>query len=138
MSERLTEQVWFKDVKGNTVGHLNANGFEYFIKDNVSQQKVVNKLGQFEDLMEENKFDSLAQLHEYISNLQDTTDCSCYVDELRKENKKLKQELHGYKNRWEKLERYITDRHNIEEKNAVAMTDILYKMRELEKESEDD
>lgn len=47
-------------------------------------------------------------------------------------------ELEAIKSRWEKLERYITDKHNVEEENAVAMTDILLKMQELKKESEDE
>lgn len=64
---RLTEQVRFKDIKGDVVGHLNSNGFEYFVKQDISQQLVVNKLGQLEDVLEEFGIESAEELRERLA-----------------------------------------------------------------------
>lgn len=130
MSERLTEQVWFKDVEGNTVGHFNANGFEYFVKDNVSQQKVVNKLGQFEDFMEEYGFDSIESLKKLID--EDTERMRSVLDH---EN-----ELKSYKKSWNTLKGFIFNRQYCSgyEVQTKLILDILDKMEELEKETKDE
>lgn len=132
MSERLTEERLAEKYKSGYYGDLQH------------LDKIYIKLSEFEDFMEENKFDSLAQLNEYISNLQDLTDCSCYVDDLKKENKKLEQENQAYKKRWERLKEYIANQIMVDkqlaksdksedfEAYAIAEEDILWKMQELE------
>lgn len=69
--ERLTAEVWFKNIKGERIGELRANGFEYFLFRNVTQQEVVNKLGKIEDILEKYKIRSLDNLDFLLSKMQE-------------------------------------------------------------------
>ncbi len=93
--------------------------------------KPIEKLGQFEDFMEEFNYDSIIQLANDLKEAKVNSDTCAKLLELS--NK----ELQTYKKRWEKLKAYAC-KHFEEDEGGVALgfKKILNKMQELEKDLE--
>lgn len=111
--ERLTKQLLLRDVNGKKVGHLSANGFEYFC-ETVSQQKIVNRLGAFEDVMEKYGLNIISDIEDVFLKFKTTN-----------------QENQALKDRWEKLKDFVNEFHR--DVVAVYPKTLLKKMEELEK-----
>ena len=141
MSERLTTKFY----KNGEVSHYEVLEFETkedivsaISSDNFhsNADKAIEKLGQLEDFMEDEKLAFVADLvDEFKSNKIDK-------EVYRKKANKLEQELQSYKKRWEKLKEYINHYQDDFTWNNTLIDevqeDILDKMQELEKESEDE
>lgn len=125
--ERLTKQLLLRDVNGKKVGHLSANGFEYFC-ETVSQQKIVNRLGAFEDVMEKYGLNIISDIEDVFLKF-----------------KRTNQENQALKDRWEKLKEILIKSRDINKDNincttligvlgAEAFSELLLRqMEELEK-----
>lgn len=115
--ERLTNKVF--DDKGNQQ--------KIYECSSVSDLKIQTKLGEFEDFMEEQGFESLGDLKNTVSNIEKLMLIAAKTTNLKEENQSLK-------DRWEKLKEYIIKEINKEGDGdfACAEEDILDKMRELE------
>ena len=108
--------------------------FSYYvpIAENITV-KMANKLGKFEDFMEEQGFESLEELKVNIEYLKDKVETEKFnYEQLHKFKNQLQQENQALKERWEKLKDFIDTfkEHNIDEANLAWK--ILDKMKELE------
>lgn len=95
--------------------------------------ELADKLGEFEDFMEEQEFESLEELKINIEYLKDKIEADKFnYGQLHKFKNHLQQENQALKDRWEKLKDFIDafKEYNIDE--ASLAWKILDKMKELE------
>lgn len=125
--ERLTikTKLFYEDgtVKQELGGYILPNGNERFCKEEIQ------KLGMFEDFVEEQGFESVEQLKEIIEIFK-TSRRLCFGISTRRNGKSLMLmneliDLCKYKNNWQKLKEWA---------GYLCYFELVDKMEELEKE----
>lgn len=105
--------------------------------EGVVRGRAIDRLAEFEDLMEEMGFESLEELKFRIEYYKDTIDNQEFnYDNLHKYKNLLQHENQALKDRWEKLKEWLM--YILEEKQSspkyYKFNNVLDKMQELEKE----
>ena len=72
----------------------------------------------------------------FVINEEEMTDCLQEHNKLHLKLEDLQHQIDQQKAMWEKLEKWITDKHNHSDNNDFLYTEILLKMQELEGENE--
>lgn len=135
--KRLTEKIngkWQTNGKAN-IDYIDTN-------ESVFVGKAIDKLAEFEDFMEEQGFESLDNLQNYINKIYkyELGVRKQFVKEINEEEFfNMKDENQKLKDRWQKLKEWLSDRRSENgskyfDNEMIEDDNILDKMQELEKD----
>ena len=140
MSKKPIEIIKNYDFKPSQI-YEKDGGLFATIQENIISQIVEARdeeyynflIKQIRDFIVKNNIETC-----FVINKEELIDCLQEHNELHCKINNLQSQLDQQKAMWEKLEKWITDKHNHSDNNDFLYTEILLKMQELEKGEKDE